>query len=154
MMTEEMLKRESPDAIIKYNSNFISSKPKILDQKASPEKKSTMTISRAKTISIKKRPIIDYLGKVKPQMNFDELQLLKIMYYKDMIWKVWFNSSRKVIPPNASPKYFVGKGNNSKLIKSIMGKRWWWKLDSREENANFLWTQLKIYSVYQEQACL
>jgi hypothetical protein len=30
-----------------------------------------------------------------------------------------------------SLKYFVGKGNNSKLIKNIMAKRWWWSLDSK-----------------------
>jgi len=48
-------------------------------------------------------------------------------------------------------KYFVGKGNNSKLIKTIMAKRWWWNLETKEENSNFVWTQLKIYSIYEKQ---
>lgn len=82
------------------------------------------------------------------------INLVKILYYKDMIWKNSFNLGlRYTIPKNnngetASLKYFVGKGNNSKLIKNIMAKRWWWSLDSKEDNSNFIWTQLKIYSIY------
>ena len=59
--------------------------------------------------------------------------LVKIMYYRDLIWKIWFGSDWKVkIDSYGSgsidyPRYFVGRGNNSKLIKRIMNKRWWWK---------------------------
>lgn len=71
-----------------------------------------------------------------------------------MIWKSSFNLGLRYIVPknnnseNTNLKYFVGKGNNSKLIKNIMAKRWWWSLDSKEDNSNFIWTQLKIYSIY------
>jgi hypothetical protein len=74
------------------------------------------------------------------------------MYYKDFLWKQCYNSGWRVKNCEASvPRYFIGRGNNSKLIKAIMGKRWWWKNETKEENANFLWTQLKIYSVYNDQ---
>jgi len=32
-----------------------------------------------------------------------------------------------------------------------MAKRNWWIEDSKPENAQFLWTQLKIYDVYKNQ---
>jgi len=50
-------------------------------------------------------------------------------------------------------KYYIGKGNNSRLIRKIMAKRPWWVEDSKQENAHFIWTQLKIYDVYKNQRC-
>ena len=35
-----------------------------------------------------------------------------------------------------------------------MSKRSWWAETSQQENANFIWTQLKIYDVYKAQRCL
>ncbi|CAI2368766.1 unnamed protein product [Moneuplotes crassus] len=40
-------------------------------------------------------------------------------------------------------KYFVGHGNNSKLVQKALKKRFWWVAGSREEwqGFNFIWTQ-------------
>jgi hypothetical protein len=38
-------------------------------------------------------------------------------------------------------KLFVGKGNNSKLIKTIFSYRFWWKITHDESEANLVWTQ-------------
>lgn len=42
-------------------------------------------------------------------------------------------------------KYYLGKGNNSALIKQCLSSRWWWSRVSEEEigSANFVWTQWK-----------
>ena len=40
-------------------------------------------------------------------------------------------------------KAFVGKGNNSILIKSIIKSRPWWVLTQEAGEANLLWTQMK-----------
>ena len=43
----------------------------------------------------------------------------------------------------AKYRFYVGKGNNSNLIKSIMKQRWWWSETSEPASAHFVWTQLK-----------
>lgn len=45
-------------------------------------------------------------------------------------------------------KFYVGKGNNSHLIRNLMNQRWWWQSHSREnmDELNFLWTQWKVDS--------
>ena len=48
-------------------------------------------------------------------------------------------------------KFYVGKGNNSMLIKSLMKRRFWWEKVDDPKQANFVWTQLKINSFYQFQ---
>lgn len=59
---------------------------------------------------------------------------VKALYYRDLIWKVWFNSNWRIKADSYSsgnldpPRFFVGRGNNSKLVKALMGRRWWWKL--------------------------
>jgi hypothetical protein len=58
-----------------------------------------------------------------------------VLYYKDMLWKNSFNMGIRYLPTkideSSNLKYFVGKGNNSRLIKNLMAKRWWWSLDSK-----------------------
>ena len=39
-------------------------------------------------------------------------------------------------------KFFVGKGNNAIMVRSILKQRWWWGYCPRnDENLNLLWTQ-------------
>lgn len=47
--------------------------------------------------------------------------------------------------------YFVGKGNNHVLIRSIMKKRFWWKETKEMDKANFVWTQNKVSSLFSSQ---
>jgi hypothetical protein len=45
--------------------------------------------------------------------------------------------------------YFVGSGNNSNLIRSILRKRSWWSESASLAKANLVWTQLKLPEVMQ-----
>lgn len=53
-------------------------------------------------------------------------------------------------------KYYLGPGNNSKLIKQLMSNRWWWVrvTEEEKESANFVWTQWKEWSVINSLPCL
>jgi len=39
------------------------------------------------------------------------------------------------------PKFIIGGGNNSPLVKLIMRERWWWTQGDETMKANLLWTQ-------------
>ena len=41
-------------------------------------------------------------------------------------------------------KYFVGKGNNSRLIRNLLAARPWWVPAKGLADANFVWTQGRI----------
>jgi hypothetical protein len=45
-------------------------------------------------------------------------------------------------------KYYIGHGNNSMLIKSLMKRRFWWTLEDDSKKSNFAWTQLKINNLF------
>ena len=53
-------------------------------------------------------------------------------------------------------RYFLGSGNNSKLVKQLLSSRWWWTRVSQEEKetANFFWTQWKEWPVINSLTCL
>lgn len=53
--------------------------------------------------------------------------------------------------PQSVFRFYVGKGNNSRLVRRIMGKRPWWVEEYKIENAHFVWTQLKVYDAYKTQ---
>ena len=40
--------------------------------------------------------------------------------------------------------FFIGRGNNSNLIRSILRKRSWWTETNNVNKANLVWAQLKI----------
>ena len=42
-------------------------------------------------------------------------------------------------------KYFVGRGNNAQLVKTVLGNRWYWTKVEEEDKAtaNLIWTQWK-----------
>ena len=52
-------------------------------------------------------------------------------------------------------KCFVGKGNNSMLIRTLFKSRFWWLLHDKEEfdKVNFIWTQLRKKSVMEQFKC-
>ena len=57
------------------------------------------------------------------------------------------NTENKINPPQkqvANYKFYVGKGNNSMLVRAMLKQRWWWTAIDRTEieNANLVWTQL------------
>jgi hypothetical protein len=52
-------------------------------------------------------------------------------------------------------KCFVGKGNNSMLVRTLFKSRFWWLLHDKEEDekVNFLWTQLRKKSIMESLKC-
>lgn len=48
-------------------------------------------------------------------------------------------------------KFYIGPGNNSMLVKSLMKRRFWWVQVDDPKQANFVWTQLKINVYFQYQ---
>ncbi len=47
--------------------------------------------------------------------------------------------------PASQYKYYVGKGNNSFMLRTLFKTRYWWFLHDKEEieKVNFMWTQLR-----------
>lgn len=45
-------------------------------------------------------------------------------------------------------KFYVGRGNNSNLIKSLMKKRFWFEETTKAKEANFVWTQIKFETIF------
>jgi hypothetical protein len=48
-------------------------------------------------------------------------------------------------------KCFVGFGNNAALIKGILRRRFWLMTTDKVEEAQFVWTQLKVASIFKGQ---
>lgn len=43
---------------------------------------------------------------------------------------------------SVAPRYFIGSGNNSPLVKSLLRERWWWvQGEDGQKSLNLLWTQ-------------
>ena len=45
--------------------------------------------------------------------------------------------------PSASYRAFVGKGNNSILVKNQLKNRFWWMIVDSDSEVNLHWTQCK-----------
>jgi hypothetical protein len=55
------------------------------------------------------------------------------------------NTGPQVLPPaGIIYRYFVGKGNNSIMVRSLFKNRFWWVQHDKEDivGCNFCWTQL------------
>ena len=46
-------------------------------------------------------------------------------------------------------KCFVGKGNNSQLIRQLFRNRFWWSVQEKQklEKVHFIWTQLRYKNI-------
>jgi hypothetical protein len=83
-----------------------------------------------------------------------EQEFLRVLTrYRDFLWRV--NYSNQIRVPPSEPrtlKAFLGKGNNSKLIRAVLRKRWWWTVTEEYDRAvNFVWTQIKLEDYYHAQ---
>ena len=72
----------------------------------------------------------------------------KFEVYKDFLWKINFTNGIyvKLKDTIENPyKIYIGKGNNSNLLRTIVRKRFWWQLvDKINFETNLVWTQLKM----------
>lgn len=75
-------------------------------------------------------------------------------YYRDFIWKVAYSNGYIVQIPEEYEqrvKFYVGPGNNSNLIKGIMNRRTWFQLVDKSQDAQLIWTQIKVNHIFSEQ---
>ena len=52
-------------------------------------------------------------------------------------------------------KYYIGKGNNSIMVRSLFKNRFWWIPSDKNEmdSVNFMWTQIKNAKHMESLAC-
>lgn len=71
-----------------------------------------------------------------------------------MIWKVNYTNQRIVEIPQEYEhrlKAYVGKGNNSCMVSGLISRRPWFAFTDKIEEANFVWTQLKMLNYFKIQ---
>lgn len=67
------------------------------------------------------------------------------------MWQVAYSNGLIVEPVEeyeTKVKIYIGPGNNSNLIKGIMRRRPWWTLTNDAKEATFVWTQIKVQSLF------
>jgi hypothetical protein len=70
---------------------------------------------------------------------------LKERHYRVFLININKSNSNNIKFPNAhfTPyKYYIGKGNNSQLVRTALKTRFWWQMGDFEEwiDYNFMWT--------------
>jgi hypothetical protein len=73
---------------------------------------------------------------------------LKEKYYREFLLGINRSNGANIPFPKASftpYKYYIGKGNNSLLVRNALKSRFWWSMGDFEEwhEYNFIWTQWK-----------
>lgn len=76
-------------------------------------------------------------------------------WYKDFLWKIAFSNRLTFQSPTDCPikfKAYIGPGNNSLLVKSLIKRRnAWWTFTDRIDEAHLVWTQIKVNDYFQLQ---
>jgi hypothetical protein len=75
-------------------------------------------------------------------------------YYRDLLWKVNFTNELHIEVPleyEHRLKVHVGRGNNSCMVAGLISRRNWFAFTERPDEANFVWTQLKLLDFYKKQ---
>jgi hypothetical protein len=78
---------------------------------------------------------------------------LKEKYYREFLIKVLkSNGVEKAVFPTgtfAPYKYYIGRGNNSGIVRTALKSRFWWSMGDYDdwEDYNFIWTQWKSNKV-------
>ena len=70
--------------------------------------------------------------------------------YRDFLWKIAY-SFQFILNSYERPRYYIGPGNNSKLLRTLMARRWWWIRENDQTQATLVWTQLKLQEIYKTQ---
>lgn len=94
--------------------------PETSKNSTSPRK--VLITSRARIVVAKTKSYDEFYGDQKSEDNMKVM----IRYYRDFIWKVAFSNQHLLRVVYEKPRVYIGKGNNSRLVKSTMRSRWWW----------------------------
>jgi hypothetical protein len=98
------------------------------------------------------------LGIVYPKTQIFDINFLRsrefLSFSKEKILRYLYNAINKSngdnLPDNSKSlapfhqnRFYVGRGNNSILVRSVIKQRWWWSMNEKENfmNSNFVWTQ-------------
>jgi hypothetical protein len=73
---------------------------------------------------------------------------LKEKYYREFLAKINKTNNISAVFPTTTftpYKYYIGRGNNSILVRAALKTRFWWSMGDFEEwgDYQFLWTQWK-----------
>ena len=73
---------------------------------------------------------------------------LKEKYYREFLARITVSNGLKMkFPKGTFPpyKYYIGRGNNSMLVRACLKQRFWWSMGDFYdwEDYNFMWTQWK-----------
>jgi hypothetical protein len=60
------------------------------------------------------------------------------------------SKTEKVVLPKYN--YYIGPGNNCRLIRALMKRRPWWTECCDLKDAQFVWTQIKVADVLASQS--
>lgn len=129
---------------IKSINNFISHAFKV---KSKDDYDIPTIISLGKQLGIiyPKTQIVDHnFLRSREFLSFSKEKILRYLY--SAINKSNGNiepDNSKALAPFRQNRFFIGKGNNSVLVRSVLKQRWWWSPSDSEDlfNVNFLWTQ-------------
>jgi len=104
-----------------------------------------LTLGKPLGICFSKSQIIDHnFLRSREFLSFSKEKILRYLY------SVINKSNGEVEPDNTkvvSPfhmnRFFIGRGNNYMLVRSVIKQRWWWSMNDTENffEVNFLWTQ-------------
>ena len=110
-------------------------------------------IKRASSTVLTKKIVSNYIAyeDLYGDPKGEDATKVQNIHYRDCLWKVAYCNNH-ILKHKDRPKVYVGRGNNSNLLKALVRKRWWWTLEKDEANADFVWTQLKVSFVYEHQA--
>jgi hypothetical protein len=82
----------------------------------------------------------------------EKLMELKEKYYREFLIKINKSNNYDIkFPIGSFPpyKYYIGKGNNSILVRAALKTRFWWSMGDFDnwEDYNFLWTQWRSHKI-------
>lgn len=123
-------------AKIKTPQKNLTRSPKKVPKASVTEISMTRESSRTREIKPKSKP--------KPKTEIEK------------VWRKALNTSNGIEAYAGSFRsynVYIGKGNNSLLVKSLFLRRPWWKIVENKEAANFVWSQWKDKGVVEELKC-
>ena len=70
----------------------------------------------------------------------------RLILYHDFLWKINYSNHLfiKASCKDTNLRVYIGNGNNSNLIASLMKRRFWWTVTENVEASQFSWSQLRI----------
>ena len=122
---------------------------KPLEGRRPPKKnkpKSTVNLSSLEYLSKEIQKLSKNLANPKDKERYLEL---KEKYYREFLIKILkSNGVEKIQFPTSTfqpYKYYIGRGNNSAIVRTALKSRFWWSMGDYDEweGYNFIWTQWK-----------